>query len=222
MYLLGSVCGLEIRDTAGWKPALRLWEVCRHRPTTRISSRPGPPRPPPLPLPGWSVLPAGGGDPAVEPGAGSVVINRIRLFWVSKVQVLARDLVCTVCSTSKLVGLFSLMMVSVPSPCELKASRVFGRKQPQRRRLTRSRQPRRRNLIYAFSYLAVRSSRIARPVAGRIIAFYWNRELGRSGMVLGYNGAGARSIPYTSILKLPGMGAGRLPDCAGSNLAVPR
>ena len=37
-------------------------------------------------------------------------------------------LVCTVCSTSKLVGLVSLMTVSVPSPCELNASIVAGLK----------------------------------------------------------------------------------------------
>ena len=63
-------------------------------------------------------------------GAGSVVITMIWLRLVSSVQVLARDLVCTVCSTSKLVGLVSLMMVSVPSPCELMASMVFGLNPP--------------------------------------------------------------------------------------------
>ena len=35
-------------------------------------------------------------------------------------------MVCSVCSTSKVVGLFSLMIVSVPFPAELKASIVLG------------------------------------------------------------------------------------------------
>jgi hypothetical protein len=52
------------------------------------------------------------------------------LVLVSSVQVLARGIVLTVCSTTKLVGLFSLMMVSVPSPWELKASMVAGLKPP--------------------------------------------------------------------------------------------
>ena len=59
-----------------------------------------------------------------------MVIKMIWLFLVSKVQVLARDFVCTVCATSKLVGLFSLMMVNVPSPCELNASMVAGLNPP--------------------------------------------------------------------------------------------
>src|SRR5436190_1743563 len=37
-------------------------------------------------------------------GDGSVVIKTIWFFFVSSVQVLARALVCTVCSTSKLMG----------------------------------------------------------------------------------------------------------------------
>ena len=40
------------------------------------------------------------------------------------------DLVGTVCSTAKLVGLLSLMMVSVPSRCELNASIVAGLNPP--------------------------------------------------------------------------------------------
>ena len=60
----------------------------------------------------------------------SVVIKMMAFFLVSSVQVLARDLVCTVCVTSKLVGLFSLMIVRVPSPWELNASMVFGLNPP--------------------------------------------------------------------------------------------
>jgi len=47
---------------------------------------------------------------------------------VSRVQTLARSGVATVCSTTKLVGEFSLTMVSVPSPAEAKASMVAGLK----------------------------------------------------------------------------------------------
>src|SRR4029077_2779256 len=67
---------------------------------------------------------------AADAGAGSVVIKMIWLLLVSSVQVFARDLVCTFCPTSNLLGLFSLMMVSVPSPCELKASMVLGLNPP--------------------------------------------------------------------------------------------
>src|SRR6185369_5118694 len=63
-------------------------------------------------------------------GDGSVVIKTIWFFFVSSVQVLARALVCTVCSTSKLVGLISLMMVNVPSAPELNASCVAGLNRP--------------------------------------------------------------------------------------------
>ena len=51
-------------------------------------------------------------------------MRRILFVFVSNVEVLAPIIVCTVCSTSKLVGLFSFTMVSVPSPCELNASIV--------------------------------------------------------------------------------------------------
>ncbi len=100
-----------------------------YRPTTRISSKPGPSRLPYFLPSDWSA-PAGEVARAPASGAGSVVIKMIWLFLVSSAQVLARDLVCTVCVTSKLVGLFSLMMVRVPSPCELNASIVFGLKPP--------------------------------------------------------------------------------------------
>src|SRR5205823_437204 len=116
----------------------RLGRLARnYRPTTRISRSDGPPlsRPPRLPPPGRPASGGGVGAAAVsafggEVGEGSVVIRTIWFFFVSSVQVLARDLVCTVCSTSKLVGLVSLIMVSVPSPCELKASMVAGLNPP--------------------------------------------------------------------------------------------
>src|ERR1017187_3973803 len=63
------------------------------------------------------------------PGGGGVnspVIEKIWFVLVSTVIVRAPSFVCAFCSTSKLVGLFSLMTVSVPSPCELNASIVFG------------------------------------------------------------------------------------------------
>ena len=46
--------------------------------------------------------------------------------FVSSVSVLARAGVATVCSTTKSVGEFSSITVSVPSPCELNASIVAG------------------------------------------------------------------------------------------------
>src|SRR5580700_2465391 len=82
---------------------------------------PRPPRP----------RPAGGGAGLTGAGGGgpySAVISRIRLVLLSSVKVLAPTGVATVCSTAKLVGLFSLMTVRVPSPCELKASIVLGLK----------------------------------------------------------------------------------------------
>ena len=53
---------------------------------------------------------------------------RIWLVFVSRVNTLARCGVATVCSTEKLVGESSFTTVSVPSPCELKASIVAGLK----------------------------------------------------------------------------------------------
>src|ERR1051326_3619510 len=99
-----------------------------HRPTTIISNKEGPPpRAGRWPLEGSVV--AGASVPVVlvadaAAGAGSVVIKMIWFLLASSVQVLARDLVRTLCSTSKLVGLFSLMIVNVPSPWELNASMV--------------------------------------------------------------------------------------------------
>src|SRR5580658_7179704 len=73
----------------------------------------------------------GGAGVAASGGAGgtgpnSAVIAKMRLVLVSSVCVLARAGVGTVCSTLKLVGESSLITVSVPSPCELKASMVAG------------------------------------------------------------------------------------------------
>src|SRR5580700_2854223 len=74
---------------------------------------------------------AGGGvGAAAAPGMRSVQTVTMTLFLVSSDDVLQPVLVCTVCSTAKLVGLLSLMMVSVPSRCELQASIVAGLKPP--------------------------------------------------------------------------------------------
>src|SRR6202140_5303571 len=69
---------------------------------------------------------SGGG--AGGTGPNSAVIVRIWLVFVSRVSTFARAGVATVCSTEKLVGEFSCTTVSVPSPCELKASIVAGLK----------------------------------------------------------------------------------------------
>src|SRR5450759_5963915 len=60
------------------------------------------PRPPPRP-------PAGGGVAGAGGAANSAVISRILLVLLSRVRVLARTGVCTVCSTTKVLGLFSLI-----------------------------------------------------------------------------------------------------------------
>src|ERR1700693_1939105 len=65
---------------------------------------------------------------AAGTGPNSAVIVRIWLVFVSRVSTFARAGVATVCSTEKLVGEFSCTTVSVPSPCELKASIVAGLK----------------------------------------------------------------------------------------------
>jgi hypothetical protein len=52
------------------------------------------------------------------------VIVRIWLVFISRVRTFARAGVATVCSTEKLLDEFSCTTVSVPSPCELKASIV--------------------------------------------------------------------------------------------------
>src|SRR5207244_6455669 len=86
-------------------------------PIIRIVNEPGtaapaPPRPPP-----------GGGGGA---GPRSTLIVRIRFVLPSNAIVRAPFIVCRFCSTSKLVGLFSLTTVSVPLPCVLNASIVSG------------------------------------------------------------------------------------------------
>src|ERR1035441_405133 len=52
-------------------------------------------------------------------GPNSAAISRMWSVLLSKVSVLARVMVFRFCSTTKLVGLFSLMTLSVPSPLEL-------------------------------------------------------------------------------------------------------
>src|SRR5208282_539440 len=101
--------------------------VLNQRPTNKTSRLPGPPRPPRRPPPaGAFVIGAGAG----APGRRSVQIKTITLFLVSSEEVLQPVLVCTVCSTTKFVGLLSLMMVSVPLRCELHASIVAGLNPP--------------------------------------------------------------------------------------------
>ena len=63
---------------------------------------------------------------ACQAAAGSNVaaIDKMRPVLPSSVSVLALGMVVRFCSTSKPVGLFSLITVSVPSACELKTSIV--------------------------------------------------------------------------------------------------
>src|SRR5207247_9443378 len=95
-------------------------------PTMMMVKEPGitEPRPPPRP-PAGGVLPAGGG------GGGGPTSEAIANRWpvlLSNAMVRApfEGQVFRFCSTSKLVGLFSLTMVIVPLPCVLKASMVAG------------------------------------------------------------------------------------------------
>ena len=86
-------------------------------PIIRIVNEPGTaapwgPRPPP-----------GGGGGA---GPRSWLIVRMWFVLLSNVIVRAPFIVSRFCSTSKLVGLFSLTTVNVPLPCVLKASIVEG------------------------------------------------------------------------------------------------
>jgi hypothetical protein len=75
------------------------------RPTHNTSRLPGPPRPPPPRRPPAGAFVAGACVGA--PGMRSVQIKTIRLFFVSSDEVLQPALVSTVCSSAKLVGLFS-------------------------------------------------------------------------------------------------------------------
>src|SRR3984893_13394140 len=78
-------------------------------PTTRIENVSG------------TICPLAGRPPGGGEGAGvnSAVISSSRFVLLSSVSVFARGIVCNVCSTTKLVGLFSFTIVNVPSPCEL-------------------------------------------------------------------------------------------------------
>src|SRR5438093_3883860 len=95
--------------------SLRVGRI--HLPIMRIVNEPGigaprPPRPPP------------GGGGGADPRSSLIV--KMRFVLLSNVIVRAPFIVCRFCSTSKLVGLFSLTIVSVPLPCVLKASMVEG------------------------------------------------------------------------------------------------
>src|SRR4029434_6755616 len=96
-------------------------------PTTMIVHEPGIalPRPPRPPAGGG--VPAGGGGGG---GAASDAIAKRRPVLLSNAMVRAPFVghVFRFCSTSKLVGLFSLTMVIVPLPCVLNASFVAGLK----------------------------------------------------------------------------------------------
>src|SRR6202000_2757590 len=90
----------------------------RYLPTNRIANESG------------TLCPRAGRPPGEGAGAGvnSAVISSNRSVLRSRVSVFARGCVCSVCSTTKLVGLFSFTIVNVPSPCELNASIVFESK----------------------------------------------------------------------------------------------
>src|SRR6478736_4755533 len=100
----------------------------RYLPTMMIVKDPGIAAPRPAPRP-----PAGGGVPAGGGGGGGATSAAIAKRWpvlLSNAIVRAPfdGHVFRSCSTSKLVGLFSLTMVIVPLPCVLKASMVCGLK----------------------------------------------------------------------------------------------
>src|SRR6185295_2239321 len=77
-------------------------------------------RPPP-----GGVVPAGGGGGG---GPVSAAITKRCCVLLSKVIVRAPTIVSRFCSTSNVVGFFSLMMVIVPLLCALNASIVTGLK----------------------------------------------------------------------------------------------
>src|SRR5260221_11734666 len=89
----------------------------RYLPTTRIVNEPG------TAAPGVARPPPGGGGGA---GPRSWLIVKMWFVLLSNVIVRAPFIVSRFCSTSKLVGLFSLTTVNVPLPCVLKASIVDG------------------------------------------------------------------------------------------------
>jgi hypothetical protein len=70
--------------------------------------------------------PAGRAGAPGGAGANSADMSKRWLVLLSNVRVLATGMVFRVCSTTKLVGLFSLTTVNVPSLCELNASIVEG------------------------------------------------------------------------------------------------
>src|SRR5438874_8531850 len=91
-----------------------------------IVKEPGIAAPRPAPRP-----PAGGGEPAGGGGGGGPTSDAIAKRWPVLLSnaIVRAPFDCHVfrsCSTSKLVGLFSLTMVIVPLPCVLNASIVAG------------------------------------------------------------------------------------------------
>src|ERR1700730_13264472 len=70
--------------------------------------------------------PAGRAGAPGSAGANSADISKMWFVLRSIVSVLATGMVVRFCSTTKLVGLFSLITVNVPSLCELNASIVEG------------------------------------------------------------------------------------------------
>src|ERR1700730_7266519 len=70
--------------------------------------------------------PAAPGRAPAGAGSKSAVMVSTRFVFVSRARVLAPDLVCSVCSTAKVVGLLSLMNVIEPLFSALIASIVAG------------------------------------------------------------------------------------------------
>jgi hypothetical protein len=91
-------------------PGLILSRPLVYLVTTRIENESGTIFPP------YPATPALGGPLG---GRKSAAISRIRFVLLSHTICLALSFVCTVCFTAKLVGLVSLIMVSVPSICAL-------------------------------------------------------------------------------------------------------
>ncbi len=81
-------------------------------PTTRMENESG------------TIGPRPARPPEEAPAARHTLRQSVKMWPVlpSSVNVFALGIVFTVCSTVKLAGLSSLTTVSVPSPCELKAS----------------------------------------------------------------------------------------------------
>src|SRR5262245_36992633 len=109
---------LRLNEPTGRRPRV-LSYASYFAPTMMIVKEPGtvaPPRPP-----------AGGVAPGGSGAASAAIANRWPvLLSYAMVRAPFDGQVFRFCSTSKLVGLFSLTMVIVPLPCVLKASIVDG------------------------------------------------------------------------------------------------